>query len=85
LWIATSFGGLNRLDPNTGVFTAYTAQDGLPSNYIASILGDTSGHLWLGTSNGISRFDPVTHTFRNYDHKDGLQDDVFYSSGNAKM
>jgi signal transduction histidine kinase/ligand-binding sensor domain-containing protein/DNA-binding response OmpR family regulator len=72
LWIGMMLGGLNRFDPKTENFTYYTMQDGLPSNYVVSIVGDDNGFLWLGTNHGISRFDPKTEEFQNYDMSDGL-------------
>ncbi len=76
LWLATN-GGLNRFDPKTEKFIVYTIVDGLPTNYIASILpGDNDGELWIATRSGISKMvvskstDQVT--FVNYDLEDGL-------------
>lgn len=78
LWVGTH-GGLNRLDDrDTGQFTIYTIENGLPNDGIAAILGESDhegrSYLWLATmGGGLSRFDPGTETFRNYDVSDGLQ------------
>ena len=72
-WIGTGGGGLNRLDPKTGLFTVYTMEDGLPSNTVWGILPDERGRLWLSTIYGLSRFDPETEEFNNYNISDGLQ------------
>jgi len=74
LWLATN-NGLNRFDPKNETFTVFTEEDGLPTNYIASILPGDNGELWLATRNGISKM--VTDqdgkvTFVNYDASDGL-------------
>ena len=76
LWLATN-GGLNRFDPETEKFKVYTTEDGLPANYIASILpGDKEGELWIATRSGISKMilSKSTNqvTFVNYDLEDGL-------------
>lgn len=76
LWMATN-GGLNRFDPKTEKFTVYTIEDGLPTNYIASILpGDKDGELWIATRSGISKMLVSNSnnqvTFVNYDLEDGL-------------
>ena len=89
-WVATSGGGLNRLDRSTGTFERYTDKAGLPSNIVQAILEDAQGYLWLSTSNGLSRFDPREDSFRNYDTGDGLQDGEFlygayYQSADGKM
>ncbi|MBC7226202.1 MAG: PAS domain S-box protein [Thermoflexales bacterium] len=74
LWVGTH-SGLNRLDNReTGRFTVYAVEDGLPNDSIAAILGDDAGYLWLATmGGGLVRFDPRTETFRTYDESDGLQ------------
>lgn len=71
LWIGTS-GGLHHYDADVSRFSAYTTENGLPSNIIYSCLEDEQGRLWLGTNNGLSRFDVSTMTFVNYGEADGL-------------
>jgi ligand-binding sensor domain-containing protein len=55
-------------------FDALTEDDGLPTNYISSILEDNYGNMWISTRNGISRmtFSDNRPTFVNYDSEDGL-------------
>lgn len=75
LWLATN-GGLNKFDPKTEKFTVYTEEDGLPTNYIASILPGNNDDLWLATRSGISKMvknkSTGKVTFVNYDAADGL-------------
>lgn len=75
LWLATN-GGLNKFDPKTEKFTVYTEEDGLPTNYIASILPGKNDDLWLATRSGISKMvknkSTGNITFVNYDTEDGL-------------
>ncbi len=77
IWIGTHQGGLNWFDPRTERFSAITARDGLPSNSIASITSDTSGHIWFSTNKGICRLDPRTKTILSYDVDDGLPSSTF--------
>ncbi|MBX7218610.1 MAG: protein kinase [Blastocatellia bacterium] len=77
LWIGTYGGGLNRMDPVTGKFAAYTTKNGLPNDAIHGILEDQAGHLWLSTNYGICRFNPQTGTCQNFDVSDGLQSNEF--------
>lgn len=76
LWLATT-DGLNKYDPNTGLFTVMREKDGLPSNHIRSIEIDDGGDIWIGTLNGISKIEISTGDTNpvviNYDVKDGLQ------------
>jgi hypothetical protein len=71
LWVAT-ISGLNAFDPETGDYTTYTTEDGLPSNLVQWTSEDTQGNLWIGTANGLVKFNPQTNVFRNYDVTDGL-------------
>jgi len=84
IWVATYGGGLNRLDPNTGIFTRYTEKDGLPNNAIYGIIEDDQHKLWLSTNQGISVFNPENKEFKNYSVEDGLQDNEFNSGAYLK-
>ena len=83
LWIGTIGGGLNKfvsnsLEDSDYKITNYTTSDGLPSNVVYGILGDSEGNLWLSTNNGISKFNPIVNDFRNYNIEDGLQSNQFF-------
>ncbi len=72
-WIGTMSGGLNRFDPETEIFSAYTETDGLADNVVYEILEDDQGNLWMSTNKGISKFNKSDQTFTNFDILDGLQ------------
>jgi ligand-binding sensor domain-containing protein/signal transduction histidine kinase len=80
LWIGTT-GGLNRLDPQSGVTTFFrTAERGVSAGVVA-IVEDPAGDLWLGTvGQGLKRFDPRTRRIKTYMHESSdpssLSDDV---------
>lgn len=76
LWVGTN-GGLCLFHRETGTFTTYRTEHGLPSNVIVGILEDDHGNLWLSTNYGLSRFNPETLTCRNFDASDGLQSNQF--------
>ncbi|MET2984126.1 sensor histidine kinase [Aureibaculum conchae] len=82
VWIATD-QGLNKLDPNTDIFTHYDETDGLPTNLLESVVVGKNGEMWLSTQNGLSQM--VTSktmgkvTFINYSSEDGLGGDSFIS------
>jgi len=48
----------------------YTTKDGLISNWTTSVIQDSKGYLWVGTSDGISVYDGTS--FSNYTTEDGL-------------
>ncbi|MEI2722865.1 MAG: two-component regulator propeller domain-containing protein [Verrucomicrobiota bacterium] len=54
LWIASESNGVTCL--KDGVFTRFTATDGLPGNQIQCLLESREGSLWLGGDRGLSRF-----------------------------
>jgi ligand-binding sensor domain-containing protein/signal transduction histidine kinase len=76
VWVG-AMDGLYRYNRQSGAFSRYTENDGLPSSTIRCILEDGVGRLWLSTQKGISRFDPQREAFRNYDMSDGLQSNEF--------
>ena len=52
MWTGTN-AGLSRL--RDGVFTTYSAEQGLPSNFIYSVIEDDRGDLWFGSDIGVFR------------------------------
>jgi diguanylate cyclase (GGDEF)-like protein len=59
IWLATD-GGLDRLDPTTGVFTHFQHDvhnsSSLASNRVRALLIDHANQLWVGTRNGLQRW-----------------------------
>ncbi len=55
-------------------FATYSSDDGLAESVVLSLLQDSSGYLWLGTSSGVSRFDGLV--FTNFDESRGLPGSV---------
>src|SRR5471030_1917059 len=53
-------------------YTAFTVNDGLPSNYIYRTVEDNKGFLWVATDAGIARFDGKH--FQLFTTRDGLPD-----------
>lgn len=65
IWVGTDGGGLDRLDPVTGVFTHFPhiAEDPatIGGSIVRDIVEDAGGYLWVGTDGGgLSRVDPHT-------------------------
>lgn len=69
-WIGTFGGGLNELNPDTGVFTHFRRQPTNPNSLnneeVKAIYADQTGNLWIGGLAGLDKFDPVTHTVTHY-------------------
>lgn len=77
LWVATEGGGLCQLNKDHKIFTRYTIKDGLPSDYIFSILEDSRKNLWISTSRGLVSFQLNTHAITVYTRSNGLLNDQF--------
>ena len=76
LWVGTARGGLNRLDPQTGIFKRFRHDDYDPTSLgydaIETLFEDSTGVLWVGTwGGGLSRYDPRTETFEHIRHDQG--------------
>jgi ligand-binding sensor domain-containing protein/two-component sensor histidine kinase len=75
LWIATSVGGLGRLDDPSAEhprFKSYTTADGLSSNEVWCMTEDNLGHVYIGTGRGLDRLEPGTGYIKHYTSADGL-------------
>lgn len=55
VWIGIVGDGLYRYDGAS--FFLYSQKDGLASAHIQSLLQDTNGTIWVGTSGGAYRYD----------------------------
>ncbi len=86
IWIGTYGGGLNKMvikkdnksDKEIILFNNYTESDGLSSNVVYGIQGDSQGNIWLSTNNGISKFEVSKNRFKNYNESEGVQSNQFY-------
>ena len=84
VWICTSGDGLVRYKYKTGETERFTAQMGLPSNFINSIIY-ANDYLWLGTENGLCRFDPKNENAITYSSVHSLSATSFNSSSHSKL
>jgi ligand-binding sensor domain-containing protein len=67
IWASTYGGGVTRFQD--GRFTVYTQEQGLINDYVAVVLGDRDGSVWIGTDRGLSRF--KDGAFTNYKIAEG--------------
>jgi ligand-binding sensor domain-containing protein/signal transduction histidine kinase len=77
VWIGFAGGGLARFA--SGVFTSFTAADGVAAGELRHLFVDSRGRLWIGSqTGGVSRADaPAAERpqFRTYTVRDGLASD----------
>lgn len=84
LWIATA-SGLVRMNSNDLSYTMITEKEGLPENYLYSVLPDRQNDLWMSSNKGIIKYDVENNSFRNYDESYGLQGNEFNMNAYALL
>jgi signal transduction histidine kinase/ligand-binding sensor domain-containing protein/CheY-like chemotaxis protein len=75
MWVGSRTLGLAHLW--RGDFTSYTARDGLPDDYVSSIVEDGQGVVWLGTARGLAAFGQGR--IRTFGKKNGLPEQLVSS------
>ncbi|MBN2261666.1 MAG: response regulator [Prolixibacteraceae bacterium] len=65
IWLCTNGEGLVKFDPKSGKTENYTVQNGLPTNFINSIVY-AEGFLWIGTEYGLCRFNPIDESMVSF-------------------
>ena len=70
LWAGTYGGGLNRFDPENGIFIHFRHDpenpESISNDSVSVILEDHLGHLWVGTQHGLNRMDHKTGSFTRF-------------------
>ncbi len=86
IWVGTPSGLNCLLENEKGKFAIkyYTQKDGLPDDYIHSIIEDNNKKLWIATNNGISKFSLTDKKFTNFDRSDGILSNSFSETACAK-
>ena len=76
IWLGMRNYGLISYNRKTGKVENFSKVDNdttsLASNYVASIVRDHKGILWLGTTSGLCRFNETIRNFTTLSEKDGL-------------
>ncbi len=85
VWLASVGNGVLRLEPRTGIVTTYAHVPGDPAslsnNNVWGILSnpdDTSGTLWIGTSNGLNRLNTQSGKCSRYFAQEGFPNSWVY-------
>jgi signal transduction histidine kinase/ligand-binding sensor domain-containing protein/CheY-like chemotaxis protein len=81
VWLATQGEGLFYYNTKSKKSDIFTSNQGLASNYIASVSRDKAGKIWVGTSKGISMLNTKSHEIENYNSGDGVQIREFSERG----
>ena len=62
IWFCSQGKGMGYVDITTKEFTFYTEEDGLPSNFVSSLISVDST-FWVSTFKGLVKFDKKSKTF----------------------
>ena len=72
IWVGTNTGGLNVLNPETGVFRHFRHNpsdvDSLPDDSVYGIVEDREGAIWIATQEGLARLDRSSGSFEIFRH-----------------
>ncbi len=74
IWIGTGSGAIEIAG---GKVRHLTTRDGLPDDYVLSLIEDADGTIWIGTNDGVSRF--RNNEVSVYRTRDGLSHSVVSS------
>ncbi len=73
VWIATYYGGINYLAPNTNQFESFSPsrfKNSVSGKVISRFCEDPSGKVWVGSDDGgLSLYNPKDGSFVNYNSK----------------
>ncbi|MFY9151758.1 MAG: two-component regulator propeller domain-containing protein [Prolixibacteraceae bacterium] len=73
LWIGTSGGGINYLNPKKEQFKLFkhtSNPNSLSYNFTGCLFEDYLGLIWIGTDGGgVNTYDPKTGMFKSYTHE----------------
>ncbi|SHE81548.1 His Kinase A (phospho-acceptor) domain-containing protein [Mariniphaga anaerophila] len=74
LWLGTNSMGLNRLNKETGIFTAFThdvnESESIGADGIRALLNDGNGHLWIGHTKGLDMVSSTSGKQLRFVHMD---------------
>ncbi|HMG15073.1 MAG TPA: triple tyrosine motif-containing protein, partial [Saprospiraceae bacterium] len=85
IWLATNGGGINKFDPVTKKFIAFTMQNGLPDNAIYTMKFDDENNLWISCNRGLAKFNPFTSSVKKFSLYDGLQNYEYNTNAICEM
>jgi signal transduction histidine kinase/DNA-binding response OmpR family regulator/ligand-binding sensor domain-containing protein len=84
IWIGTNGNGLICYNYRKKTVQKITAESGLSSNYVNSVIYD-NGFLWLGTENGLCRFNLQNRKIYNYSSVLSLSNTSFNANACLKL
>ena len=84
VWIGSP-SGLYRYDPQNKQVIWFSERDGLPNNFINSIIVDDAGFIWVSTNNGVAKLDDEGKLVKGFDKSDGFQSNEFVQGAGIKL
>ncbi|MFD2744683.1 MULTISPECIES: hybrid sensor histidine kinase/response regulator transcription factor [Sphingobacterium] len=84
-WVGTNGDGIGVLKKGEQRFRVLSVNDGLINGVVQKIMEDSSGKIWISTSQGLSCYDVQANLFKNYSHSSGLQAGAFSLGAGIKL
>ena len=81
IWLGTHGSGIFRFDPSTNTYEKYQQEHGLNSNFINSIVSDSSGNLWISTADGMNFYASTKQSIQQLDVSLVFQDNDVEANG----
>ncbi|WP_372776056.1 two-component regulator propeller domain-containing protein [Mangrovibacterium sp.] len=82
VWVGTSGDGVIRYEMNSKAMERFSADSGLPSNFVNSI-EYADGYFWIGTEQGMCRLDEARHTVSTFNSIFDLSHAAFNQNSHA--
>ena len=87
IWIASHSGGLEKLNPQTGIFTNHLPNSHQPknhwSNFVLCVYVDRNKVMWVGTGNGFYNYNRIDKSFTSFKHDENDPQSLGHNSVNA--
>lgn len=80
LWVSYESLGLVAYDIQKNKVRVLSIEDGLPTNYIYSIVADNEKRIWLGTRKGLVCYLPAEEKFITFRKENGLPVEEFINN-----
>ena len=77
LWIGTYGGGLNKFNPQNGIFEHFDTSNGLLNDVVYGVLIDKQGFVWFTSNAGLGRLNTNSLSFKYYGVDQGIQSNEF--------
>ena len=77
--------GINIVNTQSKHISYFTAEKGLPSDYVSNIITDKNGELWIATENGLCNLSFKKQELHIYNFEDGIYNSAFTPVSSTRL